>query len=100
MRLHLFLSGSCWISTVVGAIESINALVTGKLVDLSEQEMLDCEPSGDCNFGYVSKVFDWILLNKGVASEKDYAYTGAKGVCKASQVLYNFHYSSLKTNKS
>ncbi|CAL5183567.1 unnamed protein product [Lathyrus oleraceus] len=78
--------GSCWTFTAAGAIESINALVTGKLVDLSEQEMLDCEPSGDCKFGYMSKVFDWILLNKGVASEKDYAYTGAKGVCKASQI--------------
>ncbi|KAI5447798.1 hypothetical protein KIW84_015303 [Lathyrus oleraceus] len=78
--------GSCWTFTAAGAIESINALVTGRLVDLSEQEMLDCEPSGDCKFGYMSKVFDWILLNKGVASEKDYAYTGVKGVCKASQI--------------
>ncbi|XP_058723499.1 ervatamin-B-like [Vicia villosa] len=75
--------GSCWTFSAAGAIESINAIVTGKLVDLSEQEMLDCEPSGDCKFGYMSKVFDWVLLNKGVALEKDYVYTGTKGVCNS-----------------
>ncbi|PNX87520.1 cysteine proteinase, partial [Trifolium pratense] len=72
-------------SCAVGAIEGLNAIETGKLINFSEQEVLDCELSGDCNMGYVNKAFDWIIRNKGIASANDYAYTGNRGACKASQ---------------
>jgi hypothetical protein len=79
--------GSCWTFSAIGAIEGLNAIETGKLINFSEQELLDCELSGGCNMGWVNKAFDWIIKNKGIASENDYAYTGNKGACKASQVL-------------
>ena len=34
--------GACWAFAAVAAIESANQIYTGDLVDLSEQELLDC----------------------------------------------------------
>jgi KDEL-tailed cysteine endopeptidase len=43
--------GSCWAFSAVGAVESVNAIVTGNLLTLSEQQMLDCSGAGDCTYG-------------------------------------------------
>jgi hypothetical protein len=96
--LHFSLLGSCWAFSAVGAIEGVNAIETRKLINFSEQELLDCEPSGGCIMGWVTNGFDWIIRNQGIASANDYAYTGNKGVCKATQVLIFFLLFQYKNN--
>ena len=41
--------GSCWAFAAVAVIESVNQIYTGELLDLSEQELVDCdETDGGC----------------------------------------------------
>lgn len=38
--------GCCWAFATIGVVESINAMATGELVSLSEQQLLDCDHAG------------------------------------------------------
>ncbi|XP_015611257.1 thiol protease SEN102 [Oryza sativa Japonica Group] len=55
--------GSCWAFSVVEAVEGINAIMTGNLLTLSEQQVLDCSGAGDCSGGYTSYAFDYAVSN-------------------------------------
>lgn len=82
----MLLVGSCWAFSATGAIEGINAIVTGKLTSLSEQELVDCDSTSDgCNKGWVNRAFDWVITNRGIASEQDYPYNARKGSCNKAQ---------------
>ncbi|XP_048132363.1 low-temperature-induced cysteine proteinase-like isoform X2 [Rhodamnia argentea] len=77
--------GSCWAFSSTGAMEGINALKTGDLISLSEQELVDCDTTNDgCDGGYMDYAFEWVINNGGIDSEFDYPYTsvtGMGGVC-------------------
>ncbi|CAK8530701.1 unnamed protein product [Lathyrus sativus] len=78
---------SCWAFTAVGAIEGIVAIVTGKLENFSEQELVDCDAeSRGCEVGWVYDAFNWTIGNKGIALGRDYVYKAEKEDCKASQI--------------
>lgn len=74
--------GSCWAFSATGAIESLTKIVTGNMTTLSEQELLDCDILDvGCNGGLPTRAFTWIVLNRGVDTEGDYAYSAADGKC-------------------
>ncbi|KAJ4748908.1 Cysteine protease [Rhynchospora pubera] len=74
--------GSCWAFSSTGAMEGINAIATGELISLSEQELVDCDTTNDgCDGGYMDYAFEWVVSNGGIDTETNYPYTGTDGAC-------------------
>jgi len=76
--------GSCWAFSTTGAVEGVNAIATGALVSLSEQELVDCDKEHDngCHGGLMDFAFDWILANGGLDTEEDYRYKAEEHKCR------------------
>ncbi|XP_047309146.1 low-temperature-induced cysteine proteinase-like [Impatiens glandulifera] len=79
--------GSCWSFSSTGAMEGIHAIVTGDLISLSSQELVDCDNISDgCNGGYMNNAFEWVINNGGIDSESDYPYVGSDSICNTEKI--------------
>lgn len=69
-------------------MEGINKIVTGELMSLSEQELVDCDRAynAGCDGGLMDYAFEFIVKNGGIATESDYPYSGLNGQCDFSLV--------------
>ncbi|XP_058110485.1 zingipain-2 [Magnolia sinica] len=75
--------GACWAFSATGAIEGINKIVTGSLISLSEQELVDCDKSynSGCSGGLMDYAFEWVTENHGIDTEGDYPFQGRDSTC-------------------
>ncbi|XP_020233040.1 senescence-specific cysteine protease SAG39 [Cajanus cajan] len=80
--------GCCWAFSAVAATEGIHKLSTGKLISLSEQELVDCDTKGvdqGCEGGLMDDAFKFIIQNHGLNTEAKYPYEGVDGKCNANE---------------
>ena len=95
--------GSCWAFSSTAAIESIWAITKGELINLSEQELVDCATGikyggHGCNGGQMDGGFKYVSTY-GQCSDIEYPYTATDSVCiKCTSVAFISNCFEVKPN--
>jgi len=73
--------GSCWAFSAAASMEGAYFLKTGKLVNFSVQQLLDCDPTEKgCKGGLMSKAFIFEKTMGGMCTYEEYPYVAKKNL--------------------
>jgi len=90
--------GGCWAFSATETIESFVAIASGKLMELSEQQILDCTPNpnqcggtGGCNGATQELAFNYTHygidnMQPGLSLESQYPFQGYSQACQESKI--------------
>ncbi|AGR56811.1 cathepsin [Hemileuca sp. nucleopolyhedrovirus] len=83
--------GACWAFATVGSIESQYAIRNNVLINLSEQELIDCDRVDmGCEGGLLHTAFENIIELGGLKRESEYPYVGYNKRCELSSLNKQF----------
>lgn len=86
-----FWCGSCWAFSAASSIESAWAIRNHTLLDLSEQQLVDCskrEHNVGCYGGLVDNAFNYTIRAKGLCISKNYPYIAFDEKCIADKCTH------------
>lgn len=82
--------GSCWSFGTTGTLEGAYFVKTGKLLRLSQQQLVDCSwqfGNNGCDGGEDSRAYGYIMRANGLSTEEDYGhYKAIDGKCHDREV--------------
>lgn len=82
--------GACWAYSTVSTIESMVAIKTNKLIELSTQQLIDCSTKEGCLGGDTCSALKWLTKNNiTVETEKNYPREEFSGDCKMTKMNSN-----------
>jgi len=88
--------GACWAFSAVAAMEGALQIKTGKLVNLSEQQLVDCDTAKEkgCSGGMMDTAFQYEMSKGGLCKYDDYPYVAKKGTCGKCDIVEGTHVTS------
>jgi len=95
--------GSCWAFSTVGTLEGALQISTGKLENLAEQQLVDCDKSDNgCSGGWPHTAYDsyYARGTAGLCTTASYSYTARAGSCRDSSCTTAFPSGTVTGHKN
>jgi C1A family cysteine protease len=76
--------GSCWAFSTMASVEAVHKINSGQTANLAEQQLVDCDTSGQsgCKGGSATSAIQWLVSNPACTTAS-YPYKATDGSCQA-----------------